>query len=262
MRRGTSLRGTLALSLTRCFSSGAAMSTLPPPLPSGDLDLQLDRAGTDARKLNGRRGAYVGRDVIPLWVADMDFCCPRPIVDAVVARARHPVYGYTDAPPRLGELTCARLRRVYSAPEACAPEWIRWQPGLIAGLNHAVRAACRAETDAVAIATPVYPPFLSAPSTCGVRLERVPLHESRDGARLRYEVDWGKMEAALALPHVRVLLWANPHNPTGRCWTTDDMRRLCELCVAHDVVLCSDEARMLLLLLYTWHATWCLLLLG
>ena len=216
--------------------------TPPPPLPSPE-DSTLDRKGTSSRKMQGRAGEYLGKDVIPLWVADMDFRSPKPVIDALVERAAHGVYGYTDAPAELGGLFCGRLTSIYgcAAPD---PEWVKWLPGLLPGLNHAVRAFCRKPTDAVVVPTPIYAPFLSAPFNCDRPLLKPALAEERvdGGSTLRYSIDWAATEEALAKPEAKVLLWCNPQNPVGRCWSRDEMGRLARLCVQHDVVLLSDEA--------------------
>ena len=219
----------------------SAMLVPVPPLPS-DGDARLDRAGTYSRKLQGRSGEYEGRDVVPMWVADMDLSAPQPIVDAIVARAQHGVYGYTDCPAALTAAMLTHLEGYYGCrhPEAT---WFRWLPGLLPGLNHAVRACCTPESgDAVAVATPIYPPFLDTAANCGAALVRVPLTEARLGdSALRHSIAWEVLEATLAAPTTKVLLWCNPHNPTGRCWSRDDLLRLARLCVAHEVTLLSDE---------------------
>ncbi len=219
----------------------------PPPLPSGTLDAAVDRRGTASRKMQGRNGAYLGKDVVPLWVADMDFRSPQPIVDALVARAQDGVYGYTDCPPELAETFLARLETVYGCTaQKPAASWLRWLPGLLPGLNHAVRATCSPTRpdDAVAIPTPIYAPFLDAPRNCGASCRPVPLIETRrgDGAtELHYTIDLARLEAECADPHVKLLHFCNPHNPVGRCWTRAELEAVARLCVAHDVVLCSDE---------------------
>uniref|UniRef100_A0A7S4BMC5 cysteine-S-conjugate beta-lyase n=1 Tax=Chrysotila carterae TaxID=13221 RepID=A0A7S4BMC5_CHRCT len=237
-----------------CATSHKIQIAQPSPLPLQRLHRALvlmascqpfgthvDRTGTYARKLQGRGGEYIGKDVVPLWIADMDFEAPAPIVEAMVIRAKHGVYGYSDPPPELAELTAARLHTVYGCKSADT-SWIRWQPGLACGLTHAVRACCASSSDLVAVATPIYPPFLSLVEVGGATVLPVPLAEARDGeAKLRYEIDWVAMESALSKPETKLLLWCNPHNPTGRCWSASDMRRLSQMCVTHDVTLCSDE---------------------
>ena len=214
-----------------------------PPLPSGALDEAVDRTNTNSRKMKGKGKAYEG--CVPLWIADMDFRSPQPIVDALVARASNGVYGYTDCPPELETLVCDRLKTVYGSTITPDPKWFRWLPGLIPGLNHAVRAACAGANDAVAIPTPVYAPFLDAPSNHGKSLLTVPLEqltsEGQSSEGLYFTVDWAALEAALASKNTKLLHWCNPHNPTGRVWTRRELVRVARLCVEHDVRLCSDE---------------------
>ena len=219
-------------------------STHWPPLPSGELDEQVDRTGTSSRKLGGPGGAWQGRQppVVPLRLADMDFRCAQPLVDSIVDRAQHGIFGYTDPPPELDQVILGRLSTLHGCQKTPSDRWLRWIPGLIGGLNSAVGATCAA-TDAVAVATPCYAPFFQAPRTMGARLVNVPLAESGCDAtaELQYTIDWQKLEAACADPATKLLLWCNPHNPTGRCWTRRDLARLARLCVRHDVVICSDE---------------------
>jgi len=173
----------------------------------------------------------------------------------VVACAERGIYGYTNCPQNLTALTLDRLRDVYGCVEP-KPEWFSWQPGLVPGLSHAVRIAVRSaaaaqrapDTDAtrVAVLTPAYPPFLAMPPFGGALLEAVPLRQEHTAcgsgaAVLRYEIDWALLERSLAQASTRLFLFCNPHNPTGRCWTRDDVRRVASLCATHDVLLCSDE---------------------
>lgn len=236
------------LVLTLLNPTTALINKLVPPLPSGELDAKVDRTSTWSRKIEGRGGRYSGRSppVVPLWVADMDFRSPQPIVDALVARASNGVYGYTDAPPELETLMCSRLETVYGCSIPAEASWFRWLPGLLPGLNHAVVAACGdAPSSGVAIPTPVYAPFLDAPANNGRELLRVPLVCERRGAaddlELHFTIDWPSLEASLRVPSTKLLHWCNPHNPTGRCWTKEELERVASLCVEHDVTLCSDE---------------------
>jgi len=230
----------LVLSPAAGFSIAGPLPT--PPLPS-DADASVNRAGSSSRKFDGPGRAWVCRSpkVVPLWIADMDFRSPQPIVDALVARAQSGVYGYTDPSPALEALTLKRLQSVYGCKVEPSVSWLRWLPGLIPGLNHGIRACCRAPTDAVAIPTPVYAPFLTAATNCQRPLISVPLAEEQLGSELHFEVDWAALEAACAAPTTKLLHWCNPHNPVGRCWTRAELVRVARLCVCHDVVLSSDE---------------------
>ena len=136
------------------------MRSIPePPLP-GEA---LDRRHTAARKVQGKHEAYIGRDVVPMWVADMDFAAPQPVVDAVVERAKHGIYGYTDPPAELTSTLIGRLQTQYGCRAVDIDRsWFRWLPGLLPGLHHAVRATCATGGDRVVILTPIYPPFLAS----------------------------------------------------------------------------------------------------
>ena len=166
-----------------------ALINLPATLGEArEVGWEAQRTTTEHRSSGGgRSGEYEGRDVVPLWVADMCLSAPQPIVDAIVARAQHGVYGYTDCPAALTAAMLTHLEGYYGCrhPEAT---WFRWLPGLLPGLNHAVRASCTPGSgDAVAVATPIYPPFLDTAAICGAVLVRVPLAEVRLGeSALRY----------------------------------------------------------------------------
>mmetsp|Transcript_43136 Transcript_43136/g.103377 ORF Transcript_43136/g.103377 Transcript_43136/m.103377 type:complete len:508 (+) Transcript_43136:37-1560(+) len=220
-----------------------------PPLPSA-ADAALDRSGRVSeqvdefcsRKLQGQNGCFRGIDVVPMWIADMDFRSPQPVIDAVAECAQRGIYGYTNCPNQLTELVLGRLSRIYGCREPKA-EWLSWLPGLVPGLNHAVRASCRRGHDhRVAVLTPAYPPFLKAPGLNGATLAPVPLVPTSCGmSGVHFEVDWSLLETTLSDPATRLMLLCNPHNPTGRCWSREELCRIARLCVANDVTLCSDE---------------------
>lgn len=222
-----------------------------PPLPS-ELDKMLDRTGKvnpapdpfSSRKLQGSGGIFRGKDIVPMWIADMDFRAPQPIVNAVVACAERAIYGYTNVPPALTDATLSRLSTVYGCAQPQS-EWLSWLPGLVPGLSSACRVArarcgpgneCR-----VAVLTPAYPPFLKLPAFNGTVLEKVPLRAEAHGAALHFELDWPVLESSLAKPETRLLLLCNPHNPTGRCWSRDELLHVAALCADHNVLLLSDE---------------------
>ena len=239
--------GPFAAAARRCFAA------TPPPLPDPSDPSPLDRRGTGSRKHE-----RFGDDAVPLWVADMDFRSPRPIVEAVTRVAAHGVYGYTDPSPALTAAAVDRMGGKYGFGEALEPNMLRWLPGLLPGINHVVRArrlldgegyggAPSAAPMGVAVCTPIYAPFLSAPWNCEAELVKVPLAQMGGGGGgggggvVHYEMDWEAMEASLSQPSVRVLLWCNPHNPTGRVWSRGELSRLASLCVSHGVTLLSDE---------------------
>ena len=186
----------------------------------------IDRRGSASLKWN----RYAGRDVLPLWVADMDFAAPPAVVAALQTRVAHGVYGYTESWPSLVESVQMHLQNQYDWQ--IEPQWLVWLPGLVTGLN----VACRAAAGGVLTATPVYPPFLSAPRYSAKPLATADLVEA-EGV---WQWDWTAMTAAAA-PDTRMFLLCHPHNPVGRCWREDELRRLAELAEHHDWIVCSDE---------------------
>jgi cystathionine beta-lyase len=193
---------------------------------SFDFDRVVDRRGGDSSKWN----RYSGRDVLPLWVADMDFPAPPAVLEALHRRVDHGVFGYGQPWPSLGAAVVEHLQDEYAW--AIRPEWIVWLPGLVTGLN----VACRAVDGDVVTATPIYPPFLSAPGLMDRGLATAPLVQA-DG---RWTWDWAAVEAALT-PRTRLFLLCHPHNPVGRAWHEAELRALAELAERRDLVVCSDE---------------------
>ena len=190
------------------------------------FDSPIDRRGSDSIKW----GKYAGRDILPLWVADMDFAAPPAVIDAITQRLAHPVLGYGQAPASVADAVIQHLERHYDWH--IEAEWIVWLPGLVTGLN----VACRAVDGTVQTATPVYPPFLSAPRFSGRELQRIELdfdgrHWSLDPARL----------AAATTRDSGLYLLCHPHNPVGRCWSRGELQAIAEHAETNDLIVCADE---------------------
>jgi cystathionine beta-lyase len=198
-----------------------------------DFERLIDRAGGDSLKW----AKYAGRDILPMWVADMDFAAPPAVLAALGQRVAQGDFGYTVPMPSLVDTVIDYLRREYDW--AIEPEWLLWLPGLVTGIN----VACRAVAGDVLTATPVYPPFLSAPRLAGRQLVTAPLLLS-DG---RWGWDFAALEAAMT-PAVKLLLLCHPHNPVGRAWEAGELAALAEFCQRHDLFVCSDEIHCGLLL--------------
>jgi cystathionine beta-lyase len=197
--------------------------------PVFDFDSPVDRRGTSSSKWQ----RYEGSDVIPMWVADMDFRCAPAILEALRARVEHGVFGYTQAPADLGETLARALLRDHDWE--VEPDWIVWLPSLVVGLN-AVSRAYTDEGDDILTSVPIYPPFLSAPRYARRNAVRVPLVE-RAG---RWEWDIDALERAVG-PRARLLMLCSPHNPTGRVWTRRELEALAQFAIRHALVICSDE---------------------
>ena len=205
-----------------------------------DFDKIIDRRGGDSLKWN----RYAGRDVLPMWVADMDFAAPPAVLSALQERLGHGVFGYGDVRPAVDDAVVEHLAREYGW--AIEPAWLVWLPGLVSGLNVACRAVGR-PGDAVFTATPIYPPFLSAPLNSGRRLLSAPLQLRETAGGQRWRWDFAATAAALD-PGTRLLLLSHPHNPVGRAWDDDELDELEALAQRHDLVVCSDEIHCGLLL--------------
>ncbi|HTN52129.1 MAG TPA: PatB family C-S lyase [Anaeromyxobacter sp.] len=187
-----------------------------------DFEQAPDRRGGDSVKWN----RYAGRDVLPLWVADMDFPAPQAVLDALHRRVDHGVLGYGEPWPSLVEAVREHLHGEYRWE--VEPGWIVWLPGLVTGLN----VACRVAGGAAFTATPVYPPFLDAPE----RVLTAPLRRGES----RWEWDLQAVEGALA-PDARLFLLCHPHNPVGRAWEEAELLAIARLAERHGLVVCSDE---------------------
>ena len=197
--------------------------------PAFDFDRIIDR-----RSLPGEKwGRYAGRDVLPLWVADMDFAAPPAVIDALRRRIDHGVFGYTDAWPSLAEAVVEALHRDHDW--TIDPDWLVWLPGVVTGFNLACRIAGGAG-DGVITAAPVYPPFLSAPENTGRILQRCEL-VLRDG---RWQWDWAALERTVDA-RSRMLLLCSPHNPVGRVFDEGELRRLADFAARHELLICADE---------------------
>lgn len=211
---------------------------MDPPRPADprfDFDRLVDRSGTASLKWS-----LYGEDVLPLWVADMDYLVAPPVVEAVQSFADHGVYGYARVPVSLIEAIVAFLETSYGW--TVEPEWLVFTPGVVPALNIACRAYATAG-EAVMTVTPVYPPFLEAPPFQDRRLVTVPA-ELVDG---RWRLPLERMEEAVT-PDTRVFLYCHPHNPLGRAWERAEVEAIVDFCRRHDLVLCSDEIHCDLLL--------------
>ncbi|HUW97496.1 MAG TPA: PatB family C-S lyase [Acidiferrobacter sp.] len=195
-----------------------------------DFDAVIDRRDTGSVKWD----RYRDTDIIPLWVADMDFPAPVAVLDALQERVRHGIFGYGNAPRGLLDTVIEYIAA--SHHWVLRPEWVVWLPGLVTGINLSCRAV-GALGDDVLTMTPVYPPFLSAPRLAGRGLVTVPLVQGRDGV---FALDWVALEGAVT-PVTRLLLLCNPHNPVGRAYARTDLERLGEFCARHDLIICADE---------------------
>ena len=208
-----------------------------------DFDVICDRKQTDSLKWDTVRSVFGQEDVIPMWIADMDFPSPQPVVEALKRRAAHPCYGYTKAGPSVIEAVVERMDRKFRW--RVKPEWIVFTPGLIPALHFAVRTLTH-PGDEVILQEPVYYPFFKAITGSGCQIVN-------NGLRLvngQYEMDFEDLERKF-LPKggmlasdssaVKAIMLCNPHNPVCRVWTKEELIRMGEIAISHETVIISDE---------------------
>jgi len=193
-----------------------------------DGECFIDRRGTDSVKW----GRY-GEGVIPLWVADMDFRSPEPVIEALRARVEHGVFGYGIEPPDLREIVVERLLRRYGW--RVLPEDLVFVPGVVVGFNLAAQAVCK-PGESLLLQTPIYFPMLSVAEHAGLSMDQMQLTQGEGG----YGVDLDLMERTVS-PTTRMFLLCNPHNPVGRAFTRAELEGMASICARHDLVICSDE---------------------
>lgn len=197
------------------------------------LDAPIDRHGTHCEKWD-MLGKYFGRDdLIAMWVADMDFRTVPQVRDALIERAGHAIYGYTDDGEREREAEIGWLARRHGLKADA--EWILYSPGVVDSIFFCMDALTGPE-DAVLIQPPVYGPFYQAAKLYRRRLVTSPL--VHDGGAWR--MDYDDLENQFA-SGVRLMILCSPHNPVGRVWTRGELERLAELAARHNVVIVSDE---------------------
>lgn len=181
--------------------------------------------------------------ILPLWVADMDFRSPPEVIEALRARVDHGVFGYGGVASHLRATLCEWSAREYHWP--IEPEWQLWIPGVVPAL-HLASLALTEPGEGVLTVTPIYPPFLKVAERTGRLPQQAPLAEpSAPGEPWR--LDLAALEAAIT-PETRLLLWCQPHNPTGRVWSHEELAGLAALVERHDLLVVSDELHCDLLL--------------
>jgi cystathionine beta-lyase len=194
-----------------------------------DFDALPDRRNTESAKWN-----YFDPDIVPMWVADMDFRSPEPVIQALQERVAHGVFGYPGHVPGLKEAIVERMARCYQWE--IQPEDIVFVPGVVTGFNMAAHAVLRPQ-EGVLFQTPVYMPFLDVARNVGGLREEMELSCNADGT---YSFDSHAFERAVS-PQTRMFLLCNPHNPVGRVFTRSELEIIADVCVHKDLVICSDE---------------------
>ena len=196
---------------------------------TNDFDRLIDRRHSDSVKWH-----YYGDNVLPMWVADMDFLSPEPVLRALHERVEHGVFGYGTDLPELRTVVVERLASLYNW--CVTPQDLVFVPGVVTGFNLACRAGA-APGDGMLVQTPVYPPILRVPANVGLTCDEMELTRQPDGY---YTIDFDAFEKAIT-DRTRIFILCNPHNPVGRAFQRHELERMAEICLRRNVVICSDE---------------------
>ena len=199
-----------------------------------DFDRIIDRSGTNALKYSVLKERYGRDDLLPLWVADMDFETPDFITDALRKRLDHSLFGYTSVPAELWD-TIAKWVEDHHAWKV-KKEWITYIPGVMKGVGSAINVFVRPD-EKIIIQPPVYYPFRLVPQGNGREVVYNPLKRVEGGS---YEMDFDNL-AKVADDKCRLLILSNPHNPAGICWSRETLERLADFCYDRGIIVISDE---------------------
>ena len=199
-----------------------------------DFDKVVDRKGSGAIKTDALKDKFGRADLIPLWVADMDFETPGFIVEALKERMEHPVFGYTAQPADYWPTVQKWIRDHHGWETQCS--WMTFIPGIVKGIGMVINALLK-DDEKVIIQPPVYHPFRLIPQGNKREIVYNPLHENADGS---YSMDFENL-AQVYDEKCKLLILSNPHNPAGIVWPRETLVRLAEFCHSHGITVISDE---------------------
>lgn len=197
------------------------------------FDAVIERRNTASWKWDKMDRVFGTSDLLPMWIADMDFAAPPEVIEAVTRKAQHGIYGYATFPNSFYESIIGWMERRHNWQ--IEREWISVTPGVVPAISIAVQAFTE-PGDSIIIQPPVYPPFFRSVKANKRQLVENPL--KFEGGR--YVMDFDDLERKLN-PSVKMIILCSPHNPVGRVWSQDELTRLAEICLKHNVLLLSDE---------------------
>lgn len=208
-------------------------------MPQFNFDIPISREHTHCEKYDGRLAKFGRADVIPLWVADMDFAAPPCVQEALAQRLAHPVFGYSFAPESLFEALTNWFARRHQWP--INPAQLMLTAGVVPSLFAAIQALTDKEAGII-VPTPVYPPFFAAVTQSGRKLIECPLTHGRvpkaEGlAHYVFDFELLEQQAQTA----QMLLLCSPHNPVGRVWTEDELNKIIDIALRHNLIIVSDD---------------------
>ena len=197
------------------------------------FDEGVNRAGTNCEKWDERKEVFGTEDVLPMWVADMDFAAPQPVIDALSRRVAHGAFGYTAITDADYEAVTGWVKRRHNLEIEKSD--VLFSPGVVDSLRIAV-AAVTQPGDTAVILTPVYGPFYASAEAAQCHIRRCPLVQDKDG----WHIDFDDLEAAFKAG-AKAFMLCNPHNPVGRVWTRAELESICALARKYNVTIISDE---------------------
>jgi cystathionine beta-lyase len=185
------------------------------------------------RKSDSIKWSRFPEDVLPLWVADMDFPCPPVVADSINKRLAHPFFGYTGEDRPLIDAICKWVADRHAWK--IEPEWIVLMPGVVTGMNWVAQTFVK-PGDALCFHTPVYPPFFHISECIGTNRVEIPMvvHSGK------YQIDFDRFESSID-PSIKLFVLCNPHNPVGRVFTRTELEDINEICLKNGTLVCSDE---------------------
>ena len=198
-----------------------------------NFDEIIDRHNTGAIKIEKCKALFGTDDLIPLWVADMDFRTPEFITNSIIQRLEHPILGYTTACEDYYQSVLNWIEHLHHWK--VERQWMGFLPGIVPGLAFSVNAFTQ-PNDEIIVQPPVYPPFLNVPTKNDRKVVYNPLKEING----RFEMDFDDLERKIT-GRTRLFILCNPHNPGGRAWDKDTLIQLAEICYKHGILVVSDE---------------------
>ena len=199
-----------------------------------DFDEVIDRTNYHSVKWDELETTFGAKDVFPMWVADMEFRSPQPVIEAIKKAAEHGIYGYTSRPDSYYKAIIDWMERRHNWK--VKKDWLAFSPGVVPALGFIIRAFTQ-PGDKIVVQPPVYYPFFRVIENNGCHVVNNPLKLSNK----KYFIDWEDLERKVDDPRVRLLILCSPHNPVGRVWQEEELIILGEICLKHNIIVVSDE---------------------
>jgi cystathionine beta-lyase len=199
-----------------------------------DFNKIVDRSKYHSVKWDELETIFGAQDVLPLWVADMEFMSPKPVVEAIKKAAEHGIYGYTSRPDSYYQAIIDWIEKKHHWK--VKKDWLAYGPGVVPALSFIIRAFTQ-PGDKVMVQPPVYYPFFRAIEYNGCHIVNNPLKVESN----KYVMDFEDLERKIDDPRIKILILCSPHNPVGRVWQKEELSRLGEICLKHHLIVVSDE---------------------